>query len=56
MGRGAFYSESNVTWLRNRQMLRADSFVRFVVLLDHDVNIVVKKSSRPGVPARLMLR
>jgi len=30
-----------------------DRLVRFVVLLGHDVEIVVKKRSRPGVPARL---
>ena len=32
-----------------------DHLVRFLVLLDHDVDIVVKKRSRPGVPARLLI-
>ena len=32
-----------------------DRLVRFVVLLGHDVEIVVKKRSRPGVPARLLV-
>ena len=32
-----------------------DRLVRFVVLLGHDVDIVVKKRSRPGVPARLLV-
>ena len=32
-----------------------DRLVRFVVLLGHDVEIVVKKRSRPGVPARLFV-
>ncbi|MEI6669530.1 MAG: XRE family transcriptional regulator [Acidobacteriota bacterium] len=32
-----------------------DRVVRFLVLLGHDVDIVVKKQSRPGVPARLMV-
>ena len=32
-----------------------DRLVRFVVLLGHDVEIVVKKRSRRGVPARLLV-
>jgi predicted XRE-type DNA-binding protein len=32
-----------------------DRLVRFVVLLGHDVEIVVKKRSRPGVPGRLLV-
>ena len=32
-----------------------DRLVRFLVLLGHDVNLVVKKRSRPGVPARLLV-
>jgi predicted XRE-type DNA-binding protein len=47
-----------ITQLIERRRLSGfslDRLLRFLVLLGHDVNIVVKKRSRPGGPARLLV-
>ena len=41
--------------MRLKSDFSLDRLVRFVVVLGHDVEIVVKKRSRPGGAARLLV-